>query len=979
MRRLTLAFATALSLCLRLPAGAATPFPQAESDLRADPAITFGTLPNGLRYAVMPNHEPKARASLRLLVLAGSFEEKENQRGLAHFLEHMAFNGSTHYAPGTLVEKLQRLGMGFGADTNAATSFDHTIFQLELPNTDAQTMSEGLQILADYGGGLLLEDKMVDKERGIILSEKRTRDSVGYRTFIAGAEFMQAGTRVPERIPIGLEDIITKSNRDPFVDFYNTWYRPENMVVIAVGDFDPAAIEKEIVAQFTPLAARSPAPEPVDLGGVEVFTGIKTLYHHEPESGDTQIVIASVTPYAHERDDTLSRVKRLPRYLAMDMLNERFDALSKKEGAQFSRASAEVEESFNLYREASVELNCKPGQWHQALFTGEQELRRAISFGFRPEELKQAVANFQNNIEQADKTSSTRRSDALAGDIADSLVDREVYTSPADDLVLYGSALKKVTLADCQAALKEAWSSPGRNVMLSGNVSFPGGGDILVANAYRESQAVEVVPGVPGANLAWAYSDFGPPSKVASRQHVDDLDITEVTFANGVRLNVKKTDFEANMVHISLRVGTGQLTEPADTEPGLSTFANITFSVGGLAKHSVTDLQRILAGRNVGALFASTTDAFQIAGDTNKLDMPLEFQLLTATISDPGYRPEAMRTARKKIETAYQSYTHNERGAFSLHVAKILAGGDPRFGLPSESEMMARNLDEEKAWLAPELQHGPMEVAVVGDVDVDSVIQNVAKTLGTLPIRDPRPALPDRHKVSFPAVPFTENYGIDTKVPKGFVAIYWPTSDGLDVHRARRLNLLAEVLADRLRVKVREEMGSTYSPMVMCTASDIFPGYGYITSIMVVDPTKTKDILDVVVKVAADIRTGGVTQDELDRTKNPAMTAIKESERTNSYWLTVLARAQERPETLDWARTRHDDFQSVSTADLNALAKLYLAPESASKVVIRPYAEAVGGPLLAKPGTAAPPSQLSPVFNLPLPKVPTPTPPPDGM
>jgi len=981
MRRLTLLSALAALALTTLAAAAPIPFPQAESDLKPDPAITFGTLPNGLRYVVMPNHEPKGRASLRLLVLAGSFEEKENQRGLAHFLEHMAFNGSTHYAPGTLVEKLQRLGMGFGADTNAATTFDHTIYQLELPDNDMKTMGEGLQILADYGGGLLLQDNMVDKERGIILSEKRTRDSVGYRTYIAGAEFMQAGTLVPERVPIGLEDVITKSNRDPFVDFYNTWYRPEKMVVIVVGDIDPAAVEKEIVSQFTPLAARSPEPAPVDLGSVPVFNGVKALYHHEPESGDTQIVIASVTPYSHEPDDTATRIKYLPRDLAIDMLNERFDILSKKDHAFFTRANANVEEAFNLYREASVELNCKPGQWREALGVGDVELRRALDYGFRPDELKEAVANYQNNIEQAEKTASTRRSDALAGDIADSLVDREVFTSPADDLALYGAALKRITAADCAAALKDAWSSTGRYIYVSGNVDIPLGGDAIVANVYKNAETVNVTPSVGLGNLAWAYGDFGTPGAVASRTHIDDLDFTEVTFANGVRLDIKKTDFEANTIHVSVRIGTGQLTEPADTEPGLSTFASITFSVGGLGKHSVTDLQRILAGKNVGALFSSTPDSFQIIGETNQKDQDLEFQLLAASIKDPGYRPEAMRTARKRIEAAYQSFEHTERGPLSLHVAKILANGDPRFGLPPESDMMARTLDEEKAWLAPQLATGPIEVSVVGDVDIDSMIATVAKTLGTLPNRDARAALPDRHKVSFPAAPFMKEYGLDTKIPKGIVAIYWPTSDGMDVHRARRLNMLAEVLSDRLRVKVREQMGSTYSPIVGSTASDVFPGYGYITSIVVVDPTKTDDIESVVVGVADEIRTGGVTQDELDRTKNPAMTAIKESERTNNYWMTVLGRAQERPETLDWARSRHDDFQSITKADLDALAQLYFAPGSASKVVIKPYVTNAGASILEKAGPAQPASQVSPVFNLPLPtiKAPTPTPPPDGM
>jgi zinc protease len=275
--------------------------------------------------------------------------------------------------------------------------------------------------------------------------------------------------------------------------------------------------------------------------------------------------------------------------------------------------------------------------------------------------------------------------------------------------------------------------------------------------------------------------------------------------------------------------------------------------------------------------------------------------------------------------------------------------------------MMSRTLSEEKAWLAPQLASGALEVSVAGDIDIDAVIAAAAKTLGTLPQRDPRPALQDRHKVAFPALPFQKEYGLDTKIPKGIVAVYWPTTDGLDIHRQRRLNMLAEVLSDRLRVKVREQLGSTYAPIVGSTASDIFPGYGYITAMMVVEPANTAAIEDVVLGVANDIRTGGVTQDELDRMKNPAMKAIGESERTNTYWMTVLGKAQEDPEVLDWARTRHADFAAITKEELNALAKLYFDPASASKVVIKPYLVPVNSPMMLKP------------------VAPAPTPPPDGM
>jgi zinc protease len=957
MRPFPLLAALALSLALAVPIRASIPFPQAESDLHPDPAADFGTLPNGVRYVVMPNHEPKGRVSLRLLVLAGSFDETESQRGLAHYLEHMAFNGSTHYAPGTLVEKLQRLGMGFGADTNASTSFDHTLFQLELPDTAAATVTEGLQILDDYSGGLLLEQKMVDKERGIILSEKRTRDSVGYRTMVAELEFMEGGTRIPERLPIGLSEVIEKSNRDPFVAFYNTWYRPENMVVIVVGDIDGPAIEKQIVAMFSGLVARSPAPTPTDLGKVNEFTGVKTLYHPEPEAPDTQIVIGSTIPYAHEADTAANRLKYLPRELATDMLNRRLEILAKKENAPFTRASDSVEESFDLIRTADIEVTCKADQWTAAMAVADQELRQALAFGFRQDELKEAVADFRNNIEQAVKSASTRRSDALAGDLAESLVDRNVFTSPADDLALYGPALDKVTTAQCTDALRTAWSNPGRYVFVAGNVKLVGDADAIIGGAYARAESADVKPTEAQATVAWGYGNFGPAGAVASRSHVDDLDITQVTFANGVRLNLKKTDFEADTIHVASRLGTGQLTEPA-SQPGLSTFARLTFTAGGLGKHSVDDLERILAGKSVGVTFSSTPDSFVLSGETNKEDLALEMQLLTASIEDPGYRPESMRVARKRIAEAYLSFEHTLTGPLALHVQNLLASGDPRFGLPSKAEMSSRNLDELRAWLAPQLASGALEVSLVGDFDIDTAIALAAKTIGTLPPRGPRPALVDLHKVSFPSQPFNKDYGIDSKIPKGLVAVYYPTADGMDIHRARRLNMLAEIYSDRLRVKVREQMGSTYSPSVGSTASDIFPGYGYLAAVVELDPAKTKAIQDVVVAVAADLQANGATEDELNRAKNPTLTSIRETERTNKYWLTVLGRSQEKPEVLDWARSRRADFTAISTADIDTLAKAYLAPERASRVIIQPYAAPAASPLRS---------------------VPSPTPPPDGM
>jgi zinc protease len=950
-------FRTAL-LLLALPlatSAAGLPFPQEGSDLRPDSAMTFGALPNGLRYIVMPNKEPKGRASFRLLVLAGSFEETETERGLAHYLEHMAFNGSTHYAPGTMWETFQRLGMGIGADTNASTSYDRTLYQIDLPNNEDKMVTEGLQILSDMAGGLLLEQKMVDKERGIILSEKRDRDSVEFRTWVARSEFLEAGTLIPKRVTIGLSDVIEKATREQFVSLYNTWYRPENMVVIVVGDIDGPTLVKKVADAFGGVADRAPEVPKPDLGHPDLFRGVRVQFHSEPEAPVTSVTLAAVSPHVREPDNAAKELREMRRILALDMLDRRLDILSKQEGAPFIRAQASVDMPFEIAREAEIAVTCKPDQWASALRVADVEIRRALQYGFRPEELKEAVADERNNLEQALKTASTRLSSDLSDQIAQSLLDGQVFTSPKDDLDLFSPMLDKVTADECTAALRTDWSSLGRSVFVSGNLKLAGDVNAILKDAYMKAEAVAVTPTGTEAPITWGYTDFGAPGTVASRTHVDDLDLTEVVFSNGVRLNFKKTDFEANTVHVAVRLGEGQLSEPAAAEPGLSTFAVVTYSSGGLGKHSLDDLRRIVAGKTVGSKFVSSTDAFLFSGETNREDLALEFQLLAASVSDPGYRPESIRVARKKIEAAYTSFEHTLIGPLDLHVNALLAGGDPRFGLPPHDQMMSRTLDEVKAWLTPELAHGAIEIAVSGDADLDAVTDAVAKTFGALPKRGPRPPLDPKKIIAFPDKPFHEDYGIDTKIPKALVGVYWPATDGLEIHRQRRLNLLGDILEDRLRVKVREQLGSAYSPEIVTVASDVFPGYGYYGALIEVDPAKAHEIQDVVVAVAAELASGGTNLDEITRAKNPILSHISESERTNGYWMTVLGRAQERPEVLDWARSRRADFESINKADMDALAKTYLGADHASRFIIHPYPTAAASPVLVAPGKDEPP------------------------
>lgn len=917
-------------------------FAHETSDLPADPAIHWGVLENGLRYAILPNREPNGRVSARLAVHAGSLNENEDQRGLAHFLEHMAFNGSTHFPAESVVGFFQRMGMSFGGDTNASTGFDRTIYQLELPDTKPATLREGLTFFSDVAGGLLLGEKEIDKERGIILSEKRARDSVGLRTYLAELEFLVPDTRFPQRLPIGVEEVIANAKPDRFREFYDAWYRPERMILVIVGDITVAGVEPVVREIFSPLTARGPAlPEP-RLGIVEAPAAIVAKLHREPEAGSVNVALETVAPYAFEPDTAALRLKYLPRTLALQMLNRRLSILAKTEGAPFLGGHADVSEQFEFFRNASIELNCHPDRWAPALAVADQELRRAAEHGFQPEELAEVVAEMRNGFEEAVRTASTRRSPGLADAIVNDVIDRSVPTHPSTDLALYGPALAQVTAEDCRAAHAAAWDeAKGRKIFVSGNLDIPGASPAIVAT-YAASNALPVSAPERTAPTEFAYTRFGPPGEIVKREHVADLDADLLQFENGVRLNLKTTDFEAGRIRLSVRIGAGTLTMPAD-QPGLSLLANVAFTAGGLGRHSMDDLQRILAGKTLGLGFNAGSDAFVFSGGTNRGDLLLQLQLFCAFLTDPGYRPESIRQVHKAADQIYARLEHTPDGPFQLKVASLLANGDPRFGLPAKDVLLARDLAELKTWLTPEFARGAVEIAIVGDFDPAATIAAVAQTFGALPHRAEKPAYAAERKVGMPAAPLTKQYAFESEIPKGVVRFFWPATDAFDVKVARRLRLLTDVLGDRLRVKIREEMGDTYSPGAGSDLSGTYPGYGYLVADATVAPEHAKPVADAIKSVAEALAKSGVTAEELVRAKQPILTALRDSARTNGYWLgPVLGSAQEYPEHLDWSRTRYSDNEGITAEELSGLAKEYLDPARAHEFIVLPVAGKAG-------------------------------------
>jgi zinc protease len=912
-------------------------WPQQHSDLKPEGKAVWGTLDNGLRYVIFPNKVPMpGRASLRLYMNAGSLMEEDDQQGMAHFLEHMAFNGSKHFPPGTMVERFQRLGMGFGADTNAHTSFKETVYKLELPRVDEAMLSEALQLFRDDLDGMLLQEKEIDRERGVILSEKLARDSVEERLELDEYHFAMPDALLSRRFPIGLEDTIKKMQQKRFVDFYHKWYTPKRATVVVAGDVDIPLAEgliKKMFGDAKPAEADSGDP---NLGDVTKGRGLIARLKTEMEAPATEISIEVLSDASKAPDSAAQRRTKVVRSLADAMLNQRFSELAKKENSPFMEAESYNFEMFKFIRSDGVGVKCKPEHWKESLFVAEQELRRALEHGFTKAEFEEARATLLKAVHVHAEQKDTRKNSTLADTLVQAIAAERVFTDPADDVPRVEADLKSLTSDECVGAMRKAWENKDIEIYIGGNLKLENAPETIIA-AFHESQKVPVAAPKQDEGATFAYTKFGPAGKVASRTEQKDLEVTQAAFENGVRVNVKKTDFEKNGVRIMVSFGGGKLSAPSD-KPGLIPLTQSVFQLGGLEKHNVDELRRIFASKSVGVDFAVGDDSFILAGRTTPKDLLDELQYMCAYVVAPGFREEAQRQFDKNLDAIYTQLDHTAEGVMQNKVVGFIHGDDSRFEFPTQGVMAQRKMSEVKDWLMPALRDSYMEIAVVGDVDADTVLKDLESTFGALPKRaDKKPAYAKEREVKFPAEPHDKDFHFTSEIPRAYALAYWPTADMSNIQRARRLSLLGQIMDDRLRIKIRQELGETYSPVGYHVPSDTYTGYGYMTAMSTLKPEQVAKVKPMYVEIGKALSEGGITDDEFQRAREPLLQQLVQMRRDNTYWIkNVLRNCQEHPERLTWARSIVDDFKAATKDDVTALAKEYLAPQRVTTIGLIP-------------------------------------------
>ncbi|MBD3832615.1 M16 family metallopeptidase [Brevundimonas bullata] len=906
---------------------------QAASDIPADPAVRFGVLPNGMRYAILKNATPPGQASLRLRIAAGSLMENEDQLGLAHFMEHMAFNGTTNVPENELLRILERLGLAFGADTNAFTSFDQTAYTLELPRTNDETVDTSLRIMREQVSEALMKAEDIDAERGVIEGEERLRNTPGLRSLKAQIALLAPGQRLANRLPIGDLSIIRSAPRERFVEFYEAYYRPERATMIAVGDFDVDQMEAKIRATFAdwkPKAADGPNP---DLGTVA------------PRAPETRILVEPgiqssiqlnwVRNPDLDPDTVAERRDSLLQNLGLAVLNRRLGEIARADNPPFISASAGSGSLFDSVDIGSISAAFNPGGLTRALETIDQEQRRLVQFGVSQAELDREIANNRTALENAVQAAATRSTPGLANALLGAANDDLVFSAPATNLALFEAAVKDLKAAQVDTAVKTVFEGQGPLALVVTPEPIEGG-EAGVTAALQASRSVPVTPRAEQAELQWPYADFGAVATPSSRTEAAAVGATVVTFPNGVRLTVKPTEFKDEQILISVRTGIGEEALPTDRFTAQA-LAPMVFTPGGLGKLTADELSRVLTGKIYGAGFTIDGDAYQLSGATRPVDLQLQMQVLAAYLTDPGLRPAPF----EQIKAVLPQYVAQQRatpgGAFAIDGAGYLASGDKREVFPPADVIAAFTLDELKQGVIQGMASGPIDIVMVGDVTVDDAIATVASTFAALPKRAPAAQpLPGSDQRRFPA-PTAQPVRLTHTGPaeQALAYVAWPTTDAVDDRtEARKVAILSEVFKLRVLDEIREKQALAYSPRVSSSASDVFKGYGSISVMAETAADKIPAFYAAVDAITASLRDAPVTEDELNRARLPTIESLRRSQAGNEYWLGQLADVAAKPETVEQIQTHISDLESFTPADIQAAARQYLKPDTAWKAEV---------------------------------------------
>jgi zinc protease len=903
-----------------------------------DPAIHKGVLPNGLTYYVRQNKHPEKRVSMRLAVKAGSLHEADDQQGLAHLIEHMAFNGSAHYKPGEMFAYFERVGARLGPHVNAYTSFDETVYQLDLPSDSPDVLSHALLAFSDDAGGLTLDPKEVDKERPVVIEEWRLGLGAGARVRDKQFPLLFDHSRYADRLPIGKPEIIRNAPAQRLRDFYDTWYRPDHMAIAVVGDIDIAKMEQDIKMTFTALAPRAPAAKEPDRSvplHQETLISIVT----DPELTRSSVQIVRKRP--REGQATIADYRRDLEYRIIDnMLDERFQELALKPDAQFLGAGVDNRSLSPQVATFTMAADVQDGKLEEGVKVLATEAKRVRDFGFGAAELDRAkksmLAFYQEAFKERDKTDSSQ----LADEYLRNFLIEEPSPGIAYEYGLVQQLLPTMTQEEVTTITRSLTADDSRVILAvapqKAGVRVPTDRDLQAA--WRSASAATVTAWTETAltTMTRGLMERAPtPGTVASRRTIAELGVTIVTFANGVEAWLKPTDFKNDQIEFSLSSpGGASLAPPAQYEDAVLATALVeTAGAGGI---KALDLQKMLSGKVVAATPYIGLSTHGIDGGSTPADLETALQLLYLRMTAPGDDAESWGVLKRQLDAVVANRGSAPAQVFGERLTQMNTS-DHYTSRPLTADRVAA-LDPAKmiAFYKERFANAAdFTFYMVGTFTLDEAVPLLARYVGSLPSTGTQTSTFRDVGIHFPDASQRDRV-VGGQEPRGQTAISFFADPPMDPAEQEKVQEASSVLEIALRDILREDLGQTYSVSVHLFQTLPQSGTGRIEVRFGAAPENIEGMTTRVMQEIARLQKDGPSEDLTNRTKESARRSYETALKDNGYWINRLEAIHMFNRDPHEILTREQRINAITPQVLQEAFKKYFAPKRMTVLTLVP-------------------------------------------
>ncbi len=896
-----------------------------------NPQAQTGYLPNGVRWGVMERRGTR-QVTVMFYIGAGSVNEGPNENGIAHFLEHMSVNGSRNFPPDTMIPLMARLGLAFGRDQNASTGFTGTTFRLDMTEVTPEKLDLALKWMRDIADGLTLAPSDVDKERGVILSEFAESRDPARDVQLKILNFLGPNLRVAQRDPIGTRETINRFSGADLRAYYERWYRPEGSAVIIVGDGSNAEFRQRIEQTFSNWRNPRPAPPPVDLGRLDPRRPTSVLSITEARSPQLVQVCRGRDRDPPQREGVVTRVRDFSNFVWIGALQDRLDHLSRAANPPFTQAGTDQMDDLESASFTCVTLATRNGDWRSAIKAAAVETRRMEAYALTEQEFESQTSQLSAALDDGVNSTDTMTPPTLADAILFNFTHNGTFSTAREDRRIGGMALDRITRDDVRNEFRRVWTNAGQPLIV---LVTPTAVDQAEIRREWDAAISGPPPEAPTdvVTAPWAYTSFGPAGRPVSREVMSNPSFVRVEFANGVRVNFKQTQNAADRVEVRIRFGAGdQELAPADV--GVARVAATFFGMMALGKNSAEDIARACEGRLCDAQLMVNRESFVLKSTTRAADLDLDLQLLSAYLTDPGFRPDVDAHIPTDAENLYRTGMTDPQFVAAIARERAMAAPLARV-FPTLAEMRSMRVADFRRVLYPVLTRDALEVTVIGDVSEARAMSAIAATLGALPQRQRVERVrPNAATIRFPAtMPPVIRLTHDGAADKALVSLSWKLFAWKpELQReAKVVDLLTLMLSDQLTEDIRERLGSSYSPRavsVLERGGD--DGALYID--LQTSPQQAEAVRAEIRKIVARIAAGDMTQDDLDRARLPLLNYGATRTMGNEWWIETMDGSWAHPDQLVTAN-RWSDYQAVTLADIKAMARRWLVAEPLTIIV----------------------------------------------